>query len=342
MCSPAEAEKRVGLEEKVSFLSRPGAYARIEGGHPAGVERVETHMAWVFLTDRHAWKLKKPVRYEFLDFSTLEARRRDSLKEVALNARLAPGVYLDVVPLCLQPGGGLRLGADGPVVDWLVRMLRLPAADFLDARLDDAGVSGAEIGRLADVLAAFYAAAVPVGLSGGTYAERLAARIRDDVGELLRHDHHAEGCEAVGAALLGYLGSGPGLFDDRACRVVEGHGDLRPEHVCLTRLPVVIDCLEFNRDFRIVDPLDELAFLAMECEFQGVATPGRTLLEAVCGRLHDEPPPSLVRFYASMRGLLRAKLALSHVWDRDRHDQARWRAKARAYLRLAGLHVPRS
>jgi len=330
----------VGLEEKVAFLLDPAAYARIERLPPTEVRSVETHMAWVFLTDRHAWKLKKPVSYPFLDFSTVEARRRDGLEEVALNARLAPGVYLGVVPLIVGPSGALALGWDGPAVDWVVQMRRLPEAAFLDRRLRFGGVSDDEIAAVADLLARFYAAAPPVGISGDAYSARLGAAIVDDVEELGRHDHHADGAEDIGAALVAFIDANGDLLAERAGQVVEGHGDLRPEHVCLDSPPVVIDCLEFNQDFRIVDPVDELAFLAMECEMIGAPAEGAAILRATCERLGNDPPESLVGFYAAGRALLRAKLALSHVWDVEWEAHERWRARGRAYLNLARRHLP--
>ena len=98
-----------GIAEKVAFLSKPEAYAI----RSARVERKETHMSWVFLTDRHVWKLKKPVRYDYLDFSTVEARKTDCELEVKLNRRLAPDVYLSVVPLVSDLHGRMQLGGEG-------------------------------------------------------------------------------------------------------------------------------------------------------------------------------------------------------------------------------------
>ncbi len=117
-----------GLGAKVAFLSRPGSYPE----PTARVDTIETHMSWVFLTDRQAWKLKKPVRTTWLDFTTAAARRRNCEAELRLNRRLATDVYLEIVPLALDDGGRLRLGDGGGVIDWLVRMRRLPAARMLD------------------------------------------------------------------------------------------------------------------------------------------------------------------------------------------------------------------
>ena len=110
------------IDEKVDFLRRPETYPT----RPARVEVIETHMSWVFLGDTLVYKLKKPVRYEFLDFSTLEARRLNCQREVELNRRLAPDVYRGTVPLTLRSDGSLHLGGPDHLVDWLPRT---PAAD---------------------------------------------------------------------------------------------------------------------------------------------------------------------------------------------------------------------
>lgn len=132
------------IDEKVAFLRRPEAYP----SRPARVEVVETHMSWVFLTDELAYKLKKPVLYQFLDFSTVEARRLNCEREVSLNRRLAADVYHGIVSLDLGSDGNLRLGGGGTAVDWLVKMRRLPAHRMLDAAIRSDSVSAEDIDRL--------------------------------------------------------------------------------------------------------------------------------------------------------------------------------------------------
>ncbi len=121
----------VELADKVRFLRRPATYTP----RPARITAIETHMAWVFLAGELAFKLKKPVRYHLLDYSTLGARRRACWQEVRLNRRLAPHVYLGVVPLVSTPGRELALDGPGTPVDWLVRMRRLSVTDMLDRRI---------------------------------------------------------------------------------------------------------------------------------------------------------------------------------------------------------------
>src|SRR5690606_10963578 len=112
---------------------------------PRAVEAIETHFSWVFLTDTHAWKLKKPVRYDSLDFRTPALRRRDCEEEVRLNRRLAPHVYLGVVPLTVDEKGRLAIGGAGQEVDWLVHMLRPPHERMLDHLLVTRALARAEV-----------------------------------------------------------------------------------------------------------------------------------------------------------------------------------------------------
>ena len=325
-----------GLRAKVAFLSRPESYP--EG--PAAVEVVQTHMSCVFLTDRHAYKLKKPVRYDFLDFSTLEARRLDCEAELTLNRRLAHDVYLEVAPLTVEPGGGLSLRGGGEIVEWLVKMRRLPRALMLDQAMHDARVGRDDVRRFTLALADFYRRAEPVILDAGEYRGRFERGIRANQQELSAPDYGLPPAllQAVAAGQLAVLERDAPLLDQRVTqrRIVEGHGDLRPEHVCLGPEPLFIDCLEFNREWRQLDPADELAYLAMECEHAGAAWIGEAVFGTYREATGDEPPAALVRFYKSYRAAVRAKLSAWHLKDHpDPADQGKWIGRARRYLELA-------
>lgn len=327
------------LEAKLGLLARPDAYPEA----PSRVDVVETHMSWVFLTDAHAYKLKKPVRYDYLDFSTVEARRLDCEAEVRLNRRLAADVYLGMVPLVLDAAGRLSLGGAGETVDWLVRMRRLPADRMLDHLLRNGAVEQPEIVQLAHRLARFYAELPAEPLAPETYRQSLAGRVEDNLRELGSPEFGLPRDVPAGLARfqLRFLQRCAGLFDQRvqAGRLVEGHGDLRPEHVCLLAQPVVIDCLEFNREFRILDPADELGYLAMECERLHAPHVARWLLDGYGEASGDAPPEALLHFYQSCRATLRAKLALWHLRDDGRHPPGKWVATARAYLEQAQRHA---
>jgi aminoglycoside phosphotransferase family enzyme len=329
------------LADKVAFLSRPEAYP----DRPARVVSKETHMSWVFLTDRYAFKLKKPIRHVGQDLRSLEARRRNALEEIRLNRRLAPDVYIGEVALTVTAGAALRLGGEGRVIDWLVQMHRLPAERMLDRLIAGERVRKADVVRLARRLAAFYAASPPQRITPSDYRARFATDIAANMTELRRPVFEMP--DALSAtpcrAQLDFLRRHAGLFERRVTegRIVEAHGDLRPEHVFLGAEVAVIDCLEFNQSFRQLDPLDELSFLAMECEGLGAASLGPLLVATYCRAAKDRPPEGLVSFYKSYRACLRAKLCLWHLLESPVPEPSTWKARARRYLELARVEARR-
>jgi aminoglycoside phosphotransferase family enzyme len=328
-------------DAKVDALRQISAYPE----NPTGIAVLETHMSWVFLTDRHAYKLKKPVRYEFLDFSTIEARRQNCEREVELNRRLAADVYYAAVPLTLGSGGKLNVGGGGPIVDWLVKMRRLPAHRMLDAAIRANTVGPEDIRRLSRVLADFYRGLVPIALDAAEYRYRFEKNIRDNQAELGKPHYELPGplVQRLAAAQRSFIHKRGDLLERRAreSKIVEGHGDLRPEHICLTAEPKIIDCLEFNREFRLVDPADELAYLSMECERLGAGAIGNEILRQYLAAAGDTVPDELARFYKTFRACLRAKIAIWHIADHDVRDTEKWRARANDYLRLAESYAVR-
>jgi aminoglycoside phosphotransferase family enzyme len=138
----------------LAFLADPASYS----DRPRRVERIDTHSASVFLAGERAYKLKRAVRYSFLDFSTLERRRRYSEAEVRLNNRTAPGLYEGVAPVTRLPSGALQIGGDGPAVEWLVVMRRFPQQQLLDRLAISGAISPDLARRLADRIADFHAA----------------------------------------------------------------------------------------------------------------------------------------------------------------------------------------
>lgn len=331
VAAPAEPS----LEQKVGSLRTPEAY-------PAPrrpIDVIETHMSWVFLAGERVYKLKKPVRYAFLDFSTLEARRLNCEREVQLNRRLAADVYYGSVPLVAKNDGALQIDGRGRIVDWLVAMRRLPADRMLDAAIRADRVSADDIRRLAGVLVAFYRQSAPVELDAAAYRARFEADIRGNRAELLAPQYalSAEQVERISAAQSRFLETRSAVLEERARgrKIVDAHGDLRPEHICLTDEPRIIDCLEFNRAFRLLDPVDELAYLAMECERLGAPAVGEAVLRHYLDATGDTPPDALVWFYKTFRACLRAKIAIWHIADHEVREIEKWRGRASDYLAVA-------
>jgi uncharacterized protein len=327
----------VRLAEKVAFLSSPAAHS----DETTTVEAVETHMAWVFLTSSYAYKLKKPVRSPSLDFSTIDKRRVDCEEEVRLNRRLAPDVYLGVLPLVISREGVLSLGVpdvEQTAVDWLVHMRRLPADGMLDAQIAHGTLVTGDLDRLANTLARFYRHATPVGMSGDVYRRRCRDEVALNRRELTKSTYGlAE--DLVQRALApqtALLDREPALFEERAAHVVEAHGDLRPEHVCLAGPePLIIDCLEFNRALRLLDPAEELAFLSMECARLGAPEVEEILFREYATMTGDQPQERLIRFYEAYGACVRARLCVWHLEDHDAQAVDKWVSRAEAYLRIA-------
>jgi aminoglycoside phosphotransferase family enzyme len=326
------------IETKVACLRQARTYPE----QPATVKVIETNMSWVFLTSGYAYKLKKPVRTDFLDFSTLEARSYDCKEELRLNQRLAPDVYLDIVPLVIAPSGDLRLGQPGEVIDWLVKMRRLPADRMLDSMIRHATLTDADVEQVVTLLTRFYGGCPPIAIDGPQYRARLEWKIRTNYKALCALDYGLPRAvlQRVHDDLLEFLERNAGVFDTRTTsRIVEGHGDLRPEHICLERKPVIFDCLEFNRQFRIMDTADELAFLDMECSRLGNEQLGQTLFRTYTALSEDRPAPSLLSFYKANSACLRANLAVWHLRDVAQSQRSHWLDHAARYLELAERYV---
>lgn len=326
----------VPIADKVAFLSRPESYPHA----PHGVSVRETHMSWLFLTGSLVFKLKKPVVYPFLDFSTLEARRRNCAAELRLNRRLAGAVYRRLVPLRRLPAGALTLTGTGEIVDWLVEMAQLSETDMLDSRIRAGRLSRADVAAVGDVLSRFYRAAEPLGAEGALYGAHIDRESLINRQVLLRPELGLATPEtrALLDRIEALLASTRPQVEARIASgaIVEGHGDLRPEHVCVRHDPVIIDCLEFDRTMRILDPYDEVNYLGLECAMLGAPWIGPMLVRALDDSLSHPIGGRLLHAYGAFRAALRARLSLAHLLDPAPTRIAHWQAKAGAYLARAG------
>ena len=330
-----------GTTDRLRFLQAPATYGG--SGRPAtSVETIETHMAWIFLAGDRVRKLKKAVRFRYLDFSTLAAREHACREELRLNARLAPGIYLglDVLQwdgrsLSLVPESGAR--DDAQTLDWLVRMRRLPRDRMLDALVGRHAVTVADIDALGATLAGFYRAAPPLPPDPDGYVGRFVrehatnATILSDPRFALRDADTALGCfERV-------LAREAHALRERSLqrRLVDGHGDLRPEHVCLVRPPAIIDALEFNAELRRVDPFEEIALLGVECEMAGAPWIGPRLAQGLAEALGDPEGAALLPLHRAYRALLRARLAVAHLLEPEPRRPAHWVPQAQRFVDLA-------
>jgi aminoglycoside phosphotransferase family enzyme len=328
------------LSDKVAYLLRRDSYVP----PVAEVTRHETHMSEVFLAGDRVYKLKKPVQFPYLDFSTLARREAACRAELTLNRRLAPDTYLGIVPL-IQTPRGLALGGDGETIDWLVVMKRLDARAMLDRVIAEGRLQTWQLDRLAAALVGFYRRANAVLISPAMHAAALARSLAYNRRVLLdpRFGLPAGAIRYVDTMQRRFLSERRALLDERARarRIVDGHGDLRPEHICLGDPVRIIDCLEFNARLRMVDPFDEIAFLCVECDRLGAGWAGEYLRRRIIHALNDGHSEELFVFYRCSRATLRARLAIAHLFEPKPRTPEKWGPLARLYLRLAAADAVR-
>lgn len=337
------------IDELLDALSRPEAYP----DPVAAVEVRQTHISLVFLAGAYVYKVKKPVQLGFLDFSTLEKRRHFCLEELRLNRRLAPHVYLGVVPIC-KSGRGLQFGGEGEPVEWAVKMVRLPDEATLESRLARNEILPTQIEALARRLASFHKQAdggphiaefgrfAVVGRNlcenfiisepqvGVTVSANVFQRFRDLTEQELERRRE--------------------LIDDRARRLVprDTHGDLHLDHMYFfpERQPpddlVIIDCIEFNERFRCTDPVADMAFVVMDLAYHGRRDLGKLLARTYLGADHEAE--ALLPLYVSYRAAVRAKVEGLKLLETEvppaEKDQAKMGAQAHWLLGLWELDEP--
>jgi aminoglycoside phosphotransferase family enzyme len=324
-----------GTAETLQLLTT-GALLGVPGER---VECVETHFAWVFLTGRDAYKLRKPVCFRGLDTRSPESRRARCLEELRLNQALAPGVYLEVLALTIGADGGLRLGGDGRAVDWLLHMRRLHRERMLDCAIRAGSVEGADLAALSAHLGAFYARQPGVTMTGAQYRQRLLAQVGHNRDELLHAAHAGVDTARVAQTVqlqARWIEVNGRLLGSRAARgwIRDGHGDLKPEHVCLGPPVSVIDRLDLEPDLRLLDPIEDLSFLWLECMRLGAADSGWQLVRACMSACHADAPESLAWFYLSHRALTRAKLGAWRLAGPDAR-RAHWHERVQDYIARA-------
>jgi uncharacterized protein len=329
----------------IDWLSQPSTYQR----NTVKIQHIETHISHVFVTDDLVFKLKKPVSFDFLDFSTLELREKACRDELQLNRRTAPEVYIAVEPV-YEAGNAFRLNyvsAERPetaketeqIVDWVVVMRRLPAGRMMDRLIVQGLLDSAEVDRLTSFLNHFHATATRVETSVADYRNHVLEHVHGNQIELMALAHHLpkETVTRVHSFQLQLLNLKPEIFDRRVhgSHIVDGHGDLRPEHICFANTIAIYDCVEFNAELRTIDRADEIAFLAAECDYLGASWIGPKLFNACCQQAEETVPELLWNFYKSYRACVRAKVAALRADQLDGKLQEEASKQALLHLQLA-------
>ncbi len=310
--------------------------------HPVrNIEKRETHISVVYLTGDCVYKLKKPMNFGFLDYTSLEERKRMCTLEVALNQRLSRGVYEGVVPI-VKAGNSFRMGGEGEIVEYTVCMKQLPDDASLTSLLAGDKVGGEEMFRLGAYLADFYGR-----------SERNEAISRYGTFEVIQFNTEENFIQLepfVGNLVAGspfdfvkessrvFLRDWSRFFEHRVeeGRICDGHGDLRAEHVYLLDGIQIIDCIEFNERFRYGDSAIDMAFLHMDLERLNHADLALEVLKGYTAASRDYGIYTVLDFYSCYRALVKLKVScLTWTELEPGKRKALMEARASQYLQLA-------
>jgi uncharacterized protein len=291
----------------VDFLSRGEAY-----GLPGQrVERLETHAAFVFLIADRAYKMKRAVRYSFLDFSSLAKRRQVIEAELSLNRRTAPELYRRVLPVTRDERGQLALDGSDPPIEWLLEMTRFDQSALLDNVAARHGLDDALLERLAEEIVAFHRAAEVRKDHGGAAGIRMVIEGNaQDLGSLAGEVLPEDAVAALNERTFAELEAHQALLEERrrTGRVSYCHGDLHLGNIVLIgNRPVLFDCLEFDEALACTDRLYDLAFLLMDLCHRGLRPEAQRLLSNYLEIEPDDAGLALLPLFQSSRAAIRAK-----------------------------------
>ena len=357
----ATAQSSQGAEASAHVVADQSAVAAFLGdpaSHGPGVERVErfdTHGAMVFLAGARAYKVKRAVAFPYMDFSTLALRRAACEKEVALNRRSAPELYLGAEPVVRDAEGGLHLGGplggplagEGEVVEWVVVMRRFDQAGLFDRLAADGRLTPDLMLRLTDAVLRFHNEAERLeparALGGGATGQRAVAE--ESLAELAERPDlfAAPEVEALGALFQHWLGRSGALLDKRMAAgfVRHCHGDLHLRNICLIEgAPTLFDCIEFNDSLAAIDVLYDLAFLLMDLEHRDLRPLANLVLNRYLQRSEALEGLAALPGFLANRALVRAKVSASaEASQSEAAARARLEEEARHYFAAARRYL---
>ena len=312
--------------------------------HPVeSVRLVQTHISYVLIAGDFVYKIKKPVNFGFLDFTTLDKRRFFCQEELRLNQRLCPTIYLDVLGL-RQKGGAVTFSTDLAGAEELaVRMARMPEERLMPHIIRDQRLTAAMLDDIVRILVPFYQQA-----DGGERIQGFgtASAVAVNVLENFEQTAGFVGCAALSQARFDTIGAyargvlaQEAFFTERiaAGRIRDGHGDLYSANICLADTIHIFDCIEFNERFRFCDVASDVAFLAMDLDFHGLDTLSRHFVTRFAAASADDGLAARLNFYKCYRAYVRGKIGLftANAPEVDETTRTRSLAQAADYFALA-------
>ena len=282
-------------------------------GTPSHIKLVQTSTSYVFLTGDFAYKIKKPVDPGYLDYTTLDKRHFYCKREVSLNRRLCPDIYLDTISIN-EGRDGLTVEGKGKTLEYAVKMKQMPASSMLNALLDTDDITSSVIYDIARKLAEFHGkAATSETISDYGDIEFILTGTEENFIGSIRYISKTisqKSYRAIKDYTNGFIENNTELFYERIsdCKIKDCHGDLRVKHICATDDIYIFDCIEFNDSLRYSDVASEVAFLAMDLDRYGRADLSHSFVDAYISITGDEDLPDILNFYKCYRAYYRGRI----------------------------------
>lgn len=336
---PAASDEGLSMEpERLRALHDPASYDEPTDS----VQLVQTHVSYLFITDRHVYKIKKPVDFGFLNFTTLDRRRFYCEEEVRLNRRLCPDVYLGVVEL-RESAGGVSFRGEGMVVEYAVKMRRLPAERMLSRLLEEGAVGADGMRSIARTVGEFHLRAEwsrEIDAYGSLEVirrnwEENFRQVADFVPETISSGD----LELIRGWVEGFMDENRALFGQRVADgfIRDCDGDIHGENICLTDPVCIFDCIEFNPRFRYGDTASDIAFLLMDVEYRGRRDLALVIQDEYLAVTGDRGMKEVLDFYLVYRAFVRGKVESFRLRDPQigAEEKAGAAARARRHFQLA-------
>lgn len=332
------------LPDFVEAMLSPRAYPH----RPPSVELVQTQISFVFLAGNYVYKVKKPVDFGFLDYTTLEKRRYFCEREASLNRRLCSDAYLGVVEV-VREGDAISVEREGEVLEYAVKMRRLPSERMMDRLLRENQVSAEMVERVAERLADFHQRAETneeiasygsLGIAAKNTQENFA-QTEKYIGTSISEAYYRR----IKAYTERFLRDNALLFERRrrGGKIRDCHGDVHSAHVCFTDGICIYDCIEFNERFRYADVAGDVSFLAMDLDYHRRPDLSRHFVNCYVEGSGDKEALALMDFYKCYRAYVRGKVTCFALDDPhiSAADKARLVGTARRYFELAHSYAVR-
>lgn len=332
----------MALPVLVQQLKNPALYS----DSPHRVQLVQTHISYVFITRNHVYKMKKPVNFGFLDYSTLKKRKYYCQEEIKLNRRLCPDIYLGMVEV-REKAGKVNLGDSGKTLDYLVKMKRLPEAKMMDKLMLKNKTTKEVIDKIAQKVASFHCQAATGGkISQGGSLKAIKENVDENfvqtlsfVGQTISQPKF----DAIKSYSYQFLKENKKLLEDRVKeqKIRDCHGDLYSKNICLSEDIYIYDCIEFNTRFRYADVASEVAFLAMDLDFYNRGDLSNFFVNSYIKYSSDFELGALLNFYKCYRAYVRGKV---HSFVLEAEEASKEEKKlnaqlAKRYFNLAYSYV---